>query len=326
MNMSDKSIDKLDEEEVALDETLALDSVKTKGKAADMNAVMQLMQAMPEADFNKFVETMNQFAAGKDYGVGDNAMHNATTIMAKEDFDVIFNDSDELSEEFKEKTSTLFGAALSARIAVETSALEEKYESKLQENMDHLVEFLQSNIDTYMDYVVENWMEANEVAIESTLRNELNEEFMEGLKTLFTENYINVPEDRVDVVEALAEQVEDLEEVLHDVLTENHEMKDSLVEAAAVSVIEEVSEGLVLSQQDKFFSLAEGVEFDGDLDKYAEKLMTIKEGYFGGQEISSDDENSSIEHEQFDGEEETAKFSDPVVGRYADALARTITK
>jgi hypothetical protein len=326
MNMSDKSIDKLDEEEVALDETLALDSVKTKGKAADMNAVMQLMQAMPEADFNKFVETMNQFAAGKDYGVGDNAMHNATTIMAKEDLDVIFNDSDELSEEFKEKTSTLFEAALGARIAVETSALEEKYESKLQENMDHLVEFLQSNIDTYMDYVVENWMEANEVAIESTLRNELNEEFMEGLKTLFTENYINVPEDRVDVVEALAEQVEDLEEVLHDVLTENHEMKDSLVEAAAASVIEEVSEGLVLSQQDKFFSLAEGVEFDGDLDKYAEKLMTIKEGYFGGQETSSDDENSSIEHEQFDGEEETAKFSDPVVGRYADALARTITK
>jgi tetrahydromethanopterin S-methyltransferase subunit B len=161
MNMSDKSIDKLDEEEIALDETLALDSVKTKGKAADMNAVMQLMQAMPEADFNKFVETMNQFAAGKDYGVGDNAMHNATTIMAKEDLDVIFNDSDELSEEFKEKTSTLFEAALGARIAVETSALEEKYESKLQENMDHLVESLQSNIDTYMDYVVENWMEAN---------------------------------------------------------------------------------------------------------------------------------------------------------------------
>lgn len=314
------------EEEVNIEESAAADSIKAKGKAASMNAVMDLMKGMGKEDLNHFVATMSQFAAGKDYGVGDNSEKNKATIamkgsVVKEDIEEMFEGQD-LSEEFKEKVSTIFEAALNVRISTETARLEEEYETKLQEELSVFQEEVAGKLDSYLDYVVENWMKENEVAIESTLRNELMDEFVEGLKNLFAEHYIAVPEERVDVLEALAEKVGSLEEKLDEMISENVELKGVLAEEVAKNIFEELSSDLALTQQEKFASLAEGIEFDGNLETYEKKLKIIKENYFHVDSSYS----SNIEEETFEGEVAEVRTTDPVISRYAQAISRTIKK
>ena len=131
-------------------------------------------------------------------------------LNVKEDLEPMF-DGEDLSEEFKEKTATLFEAAVSARTSLEIARLEEEFETKLEEHVSTITEELTSKLDTYLDYAVENWMEENQVAIESALRNEIMEDFLDVLKGLFAEHYIDVPESKVDVLEALADKVETLD-------------------------------------------------------------------------------------------------------------------
>jgi hypothetical protein len=242
-------------------------------------------------------------------------------LNVKEDIEEMFNGQD-LSEEFKDNVATLFEAAVSARLIAEQARLEEEYETKLQEEISLFNEELTSKLDTYLDYVVENWMKENEVAIESTLRNELAEEFMEGLKNLFAEHYISVPEEKVDVLEAMAEKVEALESKLDEAISENVELKNFVVENERQGIVESLASDLALTQQEKFSALVEGIEFDGDLDVYAKKLMIVKENYFKNEATSS----SSIEEETFEGEVAVSKNVDPTVGRYLEAISRTVKK
>jgi hypothetical protein len=289
---------------------------------------------------------MAQFGPGKTYGVGDNSGHNqgsldmkpsaASTnkgpktkdgmpkLNMKEDVEEMFAGSD-LSEEFKDKASTLFEAAISARIITETARLEEEFEQKLEEQVSVINEELASKIDTYLDYVVENWMKENEVAIESALRNEIMEEFMDGLKNLFSEHYINVPEDKVEVLEALAQKVSELEVKLDETISENAILKGELVEDQARGIFEELASDLALTQQEKFSALAEGIEFDGNLETYAKKLNIIKENYFRTETTTK---SSNIEEETFEGEitESTNRYVDPNVNRYVQAIARNVKK
>ncbi len=314
----------------SLDETAASDTIVAKGKAATMNAVMQLMSGMSGEDLNKFVETMKLYGPGKDWGVPDVAARNAASVAMKpshasamkEDLEVIFN-GENLSEDFIEKTTTLFESSLNARIAVEAARLEEEYEAQLEEQVNALSEELTNKLDSYLSYVTENWMEENAVAIESTLRNELMEEFMEGLKNLFAEHYIGVPEDKVDVLEAMAEKVDALEGKLDEAIEENNQLKSVLVEEAAKKIFVDLASDLALTQQEKFASLAEGIEFDGDLETFAKKLTIIKESYFNNE---SSTVNSSIEEETFEGELTESTSSNAVVNRYAQAIARTVKK
>jgi hypothetical protein len=271
---------------------------------------------------------MSQFGPNKDYGVGDNSNKNAATIAmkgkvnVKEDIEEMFAGHD-LSEEFKESVETLFEAAVSARLTLETARLEEEYESMLQEELAQFQNEVNSRLDSYLDYVVEQWMSDNEVAIESTLRNELTEEFMEGLKNLFAEHFINIPQEKVDVIEALAEKVEALEGKLDEVILENTELKGVLVESHAHEIFEGLSSDLALTQQEKFAALAEGIEFDGNLETYEKKLRIIKENYFGVEKSSY---SSNIEEETFEGEVSQSVNIDPQVSRYVQALARTVKK
>jgi uncharacterized protein YjgD (DUF1641 family) len=242
-------------------------------------------------------------------------------LNVKEDIEEMFNGQD-LSEEFKDNVATLFEAAVSARVIAEQTRLEEEYETKLQEEVSSIAEEMTSKLDTYLDYVVENWMKENEVAIESTLRNELAEEFIEGLKNLFAEHYISVPEEKVDVLEAMAEKVEALESRLDETISENVELKNYFVEGQRLEIVSELASDLALTQQDKFSALVEGIEFDGDLDVYAKKLMIVKENYFRNEATSS----SSIEEETFEGEISETRNIDPSVGRYLAAISRTVKK
>jgi tellurite resistance protein len=246
-------------------------------------------------------------------------------LSVKEDVEEMFSGSD-LSEEFKEKATTIFEAAVTARTMLEVVRLEEEFEASLEEAVAEINEELTSKLDTYLDYVTEQWMEANEVAIESTLRNEVMEEFVDGLKTLFTEHYIEVPQDKVDVIESLATKVEELEDKLNEQITENVEMKRAFVEVEREKVLESYVSDLALSQQEKFEALAEGVDFDGDIEVYSRKLSIIKDKYFTEQKSAPVDTN--ITEETFEGETgstDTVSY-DPSVKRYADLISKTLRK
>jgi len=336
LNTNDEQFE-YDEVETMEEETLAAKSLHPKAapgepmtKVNAMAAAMTAINGMSKDDLNKFAETMAQFGPGKEYGVGDNSSKNAATIKmkpsaasaVKEDIDSMFDGSD-LSEEFKLQASTLFEAAISARLIAETARLEEEFESKLAEELSVFTEEVTTKLDTYLDYVVEHWMKENEVAIESSLRNELADEFMEGLKNLFAEHYISVPQEKVDVLEAMAEKVEVLEQKLDETISENVELKNAIVESAARGIFEELASDLALTQKDKFSALVEGIEFDGDLNTYEKKLKIVKENYFKTEPSRA----SNIEEETFEGEltESTSKV-DAGVNRYVQALARTVKK
>ena len=322
-------------EEKSIEETTAAaKSVEPKGSKSEvMKVATGLIAGMSPEDLNGFQKMMAQFGPNKDYGVPDGASaKNAATIEThpsaagamKEDIEAMFK-GEELTEEFKEKASTLFEAAVAAKVTIETARLEEEYQNTLKEELELFTEEVTDKLDTYLDYVVENWMKENEVAIESTLRNEIAEEFVEDLKGLFEKNYMNVPEEKIDVIEQLALKVENLESTLHETISENKELKNALVESHLVDIIENVSSELTLSQKEKFLPFAEGVKFDGDFDEYTKKLEIVKENYFGSDKTVS----SNIVEETYEGEDtltENVSYSDPAIERYARALQRTVKR
>jgi hypothetical protein len=245
-------------------------------------------------------------------------------LSVKEDVEEMF-DGQDLSEEFKDRASTLFEAAVNARIILESSRLEEQYEARLEEEVTEIAEALEKKLDTYLDYVVENWMKENEVAIESSLRNEIMEEFIDGLKGLFAEHYIDVPEEKIDVVEELATKVDELETMLDESITENSDLKKMVAESKRIDVLEEMATDLTMVQAEKFAALAEGIDFTGDIDSYRKKLSYVKESYFSKKSTPT----TNIEEETFEGDNtlnESVKSFDPDVNRYAQAIARTIKK
>ena len=331
---SSKSKKKMEEEVEAVEEsTTAASSIAAKGDAKAP------IKHAPDTDQNHFNATMAQYGSNKDHGVPDNSAKNSATIDSKlgkgpktkdampklnvkEDLEPMF-DGEDLSEDFKEKAATLFEAAISARMAAETARLEEEYEARIQEDLSVFQEELTTKIDAYLDYVVEQWMTDNQVAIESALRNEIMEEFIDGLKNLFAEHYIDVPEQKVDVLEALAEKVNALEEKLDETITENTELKSVLAESNARSIFEELASDLALTQQEKFAALVEGIEFDGDFETYEKKLKIVKESYFKN---DSNSYSTNFEEETFEGDVGQHVAIDPQINRYLTALNRTVKK
>ena len=326
----------MDENYELEEDSAAMDSLKPNSKPADptskigmMQSVLGAMNGMEKQDLTHwFNATMAQFGPNKEYGVGDNSAKNRASVAMKptsamkEDIEAMF-DGQDLSEEFKLTASTLFEAAVNARVITESARLEETYENALQENYAVFTEEVTSKLDSYLSYVAENWMKENEVAIESTLRNELMEEFIEGLRNLFSEHYISVPQEQTSVLEALADKVGLLESKLSEVIVENAELRGVLVNEAAKNVFAELSSDLALTQQEKFAALAEGIEFDGDVDTFAKKLSIIKENYFNNDTAPR---ASNILEESFEGEEVSNVGIDPHVNRYVQALSRQIKK
>jgi hypothetical protein len=174
-----------------------------------------------------------------------------------------------------------------------------------------------------MEYVVENWMKENELAVEQGIKAEITENFMVGLRNLFAESYIDIPEEKVDLVDELAAKVAELEESVNEEVENNIATRKELAEAKKAIVLRDVTEGLTESQVVKIKSLAEGVEFESDED-YKEKLETIKENYFPQEEISEED--TSVDAEPVELEEETEVQIDPEMKAYMDAISRSIKK
>jgi hypothetical protein len=232
-------------------------------------------------------------------------------------------EGEELSEEFKEKASTIFEAAVTARVNSQIAEMKEQYNKDLEEQVATITTGLSAELDKYLDYVVEQWMEQNEVAIENSLRSEITEEFIDGLKNLFAENYIEVPEEKLDVLEGLAGKVEELEAKLNESIEQNIELNSSIKQYAKESILTQVSEGLTVSQKEKLNALAEGVEFS-DAESYAKKLQIVKENYFKEETVVSDISESEVDAAE-EAPAAAPKLSGPVAN-YVQAISRTVKK
>jgi hypothetical protein len=233
-------------------------------------------------------------------------------------------EGEDLSEEFKEKASTIFEAAVNAKVSSISQQLEESYAQQLAEKYEQFTSTLTEQLDKYLDYIVEQWMEANEVAIEESLRSDITEEFIDGLRDLFAEHYIEVPEDKLDVLESLTAKVEELEQKLDETINDNIDLCNSVKEYTKQHILSQVAEGLTLTQKEKFATLAEGVEYS-DEDSYAKKLEIVKENYFK----TTPKTTSTIVDTEVELAEE-APASKPVysgtVARYVNAISRSASK
>ena len=186
---------------------------------------------------------------------------------------------EELSEEFKEKAKTIFEAAISAKVASIKEEIEAEYAAKLAEEVEAAKESLAERVDSYLEYVSDEWFEENALAIEAGLKTEMTESFLEGMKGLFEEHYVSIPEEKYDVLESMVEKLDDMETKLNEQIEKNITLNGRLSEATADGILDEVSEGLASTQKEKLASLSESVEFESE-ESYREKLETLKESYF----------------------------------------------
>ena len=190
---------------------------------------------------------------------------------------------EDLSEEFKTKASTIFEAAVTAKVLSEVNQrvdeLETNYNIEMTEAKEEHLSTVTEKVDGYLNYVTEEWMKENELAIERGLKGEIAEDFISGLKNLFTEHYIDIPEEKVDLVDDLFEKVEELEQKLDESINTSVDVKKELADYKKAETLREVSENLADTEKEKLGKLAEGIDFE-DKSQYSEKLEVIKENYF----------------------------------------------
>jgi len=201
-----------------------------------------------------------------------------TEIDIEEDVNALLGGED-LSEEFKEKARTIFEAALKSKIAEVTEVLESQYAEKLEEGVAEARAELAERVDSYLEYVSDEWFTENALVIEHALKTEMTESFLQGMKSLFEEHYVQIPEEKYDVLESMVEKLDDMETKLNEQIEKNISLNKRLSESVADGVLDQVSEGLAQTQKEKLASLAESVEFESE-EAYREKLNTLKESYF----------------------------------------------
>ena len=217
-------------------------------------------------------------------------------IDLSDDVKALVSTDADLSEEFKDKAATIFETAVKTRIKEQTKILESQYEEKLSTEKETMKEAMVEKVDSYLNYVVEEWMKENELAVERGIRTEIAEDFITGLKDLFKEHYIDVPEEKYNVLDDLTNQNKKLEEKLNEQIAKNVDLSKEVSSSAKAKAIDEVASDLADTEKEKFEKMAENVEYDS-ADKFREKLETIKESYFPKKKIeesSSKDDVDSV--------------------------------
>ena len=227
----------------------------------------------------------------------------------------------ELSEEFQEKARMIFETAINAKVAVVKEEMEKKYEEALQEGLEASKIELTERVDSYLEYVSGEWLEENSLAVEQGLKAEMSESFLTGMKTLFEEHYVSIPDDKYDVLENMVNKLDDMEEKLNEQIDKNVNLTKRLSESKSDGILGEVSEGLAVTQKDKLASLAESVEFESESD-YREKLVTLRNSYFPTRQVAS---TQSEDSEMLSESKETVANPTGSMNNYLTALQR-ITK
>ena len=191
-----------------------------------------------------------------------------------------------MSEDFQEKARTIFEAAINSKVSIIKEDLEKEYAKVLQEEIDSTKIQLTERVDSYLEYVAGEWLEENSLAVEQGLKAEMSESFLTGMKSLFEEHYVSIPEDKYDVLENMVNKLDDMEEKLNEQIDKNVGLTKRLAESKSDGILSDVSEGLAVTQKDKLASLAESVEFESESD-YREKLVTLRNSYFPTRQVAS---------------------------------------
>lgn len=287
-----------------------------KTKAGMMNVMIAKMGGMKKDALMASYNNMMSDDVDAEQFEGEAIAEMDYQVDFSEDLNALVESEATLSDGFKSKASTIFEAAIKTKLAEEIDRLEEKYNEELNEEIESTKSDLVEKVDTYLNYVVEQWMEDNKVAIESGLRTEIAEKFMTSLKDLFTESYIEVPESKVDLVDELAAEVEELEEAHNTAVTKTLAMQEELEVLKRDAIIREAAEGLAATQVEKLKKLAEDVDFE-DAETFAEKVETIKESYF----TKKATESADIVEEDNDGDAITEASGS--MAQYIQAIQRS---
>ena len=285
-----------------------------KTKAGVISAMVDYMQKQSKTDLQ------SMYASVRKEGVeveADEVV--AETIDTTSELDALVESEATLSEEFKEKTAVIFEAAVKSKLSEEVDRLESQYKEELAEEVSSIKGDLVEKVDSYLNYVVESWMDDNKVAVQNGLRTEIAETFMDKMKDLFTESYIEVPESKVDLVDELAEQVTELEEKLNSTTGNAIKLAEELEVMKRESIIAEAAKGLADTQVEKLHGLIEGIDFD-DEESFSKKVGIVVESHFSAQkETSVVSEDVEVE----DDADTTVELSSSM-DAYVNAIKKTI--
>ena len=272
------------------------DVVNSKAAAAQAAEKSATPVKVPE-ELETEVEEDQEFVAESEEEVTEVAEEESNIDeLIDEDVNALLSGEEELSEEFREKAKLVFEAALHAKTQEIQSTLEEHYAAALAEEIEEIKLELAERVDSYLEYVASEWLEENAIAIEGGLKTEITESFMDGMKTLFEEHYVSMPEEKYDVLESMVQKLDDMETKLNEQIERNIALNHMLSESSAERIFGEVSEGLAMSQKDKFATLAESVEFESEADYY-QKLVTLRKSYFPEHAGTPADETENLSEE-----------------------------
>lgn len=335
-----------------IDEASAADTLKPGAgsgggdtKAEMLSTFTSMLAQLGKEDLSKcFNDAQAVFGPNKAPGAEDKAAANRSTVAMKpsaavgkgawkEDIDDMFGD--DLTEDFKERAEVVFEAALNTRITLEVARLEEEFAAKeveleeaytetLEEQTVAVMEEVTAKLDQYLDYCVEQWMEDNKLAIENSLRADIAEDFMEALRNVFAEHYIAVPDEKIDLVAEMKEELDELKSRLNETVDAKIALEAIIEQATKEAAFEEVSEGLAQTQVEKLKTLAEGIDYS-DSDVYRKKLEIVKEQYFKTSKPAS---STGLITEVIDGDDdsanETTGYTAPGMDKYMQAITKAV--
>ena len=300
-----------------------------KTKAGVIQAAVDMLKAARKEDAQKIYAKMAKVDESEDDGSVDKAIKSAPqkknelkakakveSVDFEEDLDAVIAEEATLSDGFRGKAATIFEAVLTSKLAHEVERLETEYAQNLEEEVSDVKSELVEKVDSYLNYVVSNWMDTNEVAVTEGLRTEIAEDFMTSLQSVFKEHYIDVPEGKVDVVEELSASVAELEESLNKTTEDNIRLHESVQTLERAEVVREQSSGLADTEAEKLGTLVEDIEFDNK-DNFEMKVRVVKESYFTKELSESTDELSSVA-----GTDEAPADISDTMSRYTQAISK----
>jgi hypothetical protein len=266
--------------------------------------------------------------------IGDNSGKNKASVKSsmaggdsmqavKEDLALLFGDSTDLTEDFRLKVSTLFEAAVSTRVDIETARIEESFDEKLEESYEEIKTQMMENIDNYLNYAVAEWASDNKLSIQNSVRTQMAESFLNGMKNLFEEHYVEIPDDKVDVVESMSSRIDELEKLVNETTADNIALSKIVNEKEVKEISDTLAEGLTSTQKDKFEKLIEAVDYS-DATEFRKKANIIKETYFAHKN------EVKVVHDQLLSESveepEKAPVVDSTMQMYVSSLSKTLKK
>ena len=303
------------EGDVVAEEEATTDEVVAESEVAEEEVVEETVEETPSQLRQKVKEAIDS----EEEVVAESETKEETSV--EEDVNALLQ-GEELSEEFQAKAKTIFEAAINSKVAAVKEELEADHIKAIKEETAELKAELTERTDSYLEYVADEWMQENKLAVDQGVKAELSESFMTGLKGLFEEHYVSIPEDKYDVLESMVNKLDEMEGKLNEQIERNVALNKRLAESTSDGILSDVSEGLAVTQKEKLASLAESVEFESESD-YREKLVTLRESYFPTVASSAQRDNSENISEESSPSEEKVSGS---MANYLSTMQRVIKK